>query len=260
MTVGGISPQAAVDSAAIVAENVTVGPFCVIGPEVVLGEGVRLMSHVSIEGPTEVGPGTVISPFTALGGAPQDTKYGGQPTRLVIGARNLIREGVTVSRGTPGGGGVTRLGNDNMLMAYAHIGHDCQVGNRNILANAATLAGHVEVGSDTMIGAFSGVHQFCRVADHAFIGGYSVITQDALPWVTTVGNRAKAYGLNMLGLRRRGYPDATIRALKRTYSTLFRSKLRLDEALERVEKESAEIAEVRYFVDFVRGSSRGVIR
>ena len=159
----------------------------------------------------------MVSPFTALGSAPQDTKYSGQPTRLVIGERNLIREGVTVSRGTPGGGGVTRLGNDNMLMAYAHIGHDCQVGNRNILANAATLAGHVEVGSDTMIGAFSGVHQFCRVADHAFIGGYSVITRDALPWVTTVGNRAKAYGLNMLGLRRGGYPDATIRALKRTY-------------------------------------------
>jgi UDP-N-acetylglucosamine acyltransferase len=145
-------------------------------------------------------------------------------------------------------------------MAYTHVGHDCRIGDRNILANGATLAGHVEVGSDATIGAYSGVHQFCRVANFAFIGGYSVVTQDALPWVTTVGNRAKAYGLNLIGLRRRGYPAETIQALKRAYTLLFRSKMRLSEALAEVEASAGEIEEVRYFVEFVRQSERGVVR
>jgi UDP-N-acetylglucosamine acyltransferase len=198
--------------------------------------------------------------MASVGSAPQDLKYGGEPTKLIVGARNRIRECVTINRGTVDGGGVTRVGDDNLLMAYAHIAHDCTVGDKNVFANAATLAGHVEVGSEATVGAFSAVHQFCRVADHAFIGGFSVVTRDALPWVTTVGNRAEAHGLNTIGLKRKGYPPETIQALKRCYKILFQSKKILSEALEQVESELGEVKEVRYFVNFVRKSERGVCR
>ena len=256
----GIHPQAVVDQRATVHDNVEIGPFCVVGPNVTLGHGYRLRSHVVVEGPTEIGPETVISPFASIGGAPQDLRYKGEETRLIVGARNTIRENTTLNRGTSDGGGVTRIGDGNLMMAYTHVGHDCQIGDDNILANGATLAGHVEVGNHATVGAYSGIHQFCRVADFAFIGGFSVLTQDALPWVTTVGNRAKAYGLNLIGLRRRGYPKETIQALKRVYTTLFRSKLRLSEALEALEDDAKDFEEVRYFLDFVRSSERGVIR
>jgi UDP-N-acetylglucosamine acyltransferase len=198
--------------------------------------------------------------MVCLGGAPQDLKYRGEPTRVVVGARNRIREFVTVNRGTAAGGGVTSVGDDNLLMAYVHVAHDCRVGNRTVFGNAATLAGHVDVGDDATVGAFSGVHQFCRVARHAFIGGYSVLTQDALPWVMTVGNRARSYGLNLVGLRRRGCPRETIEALKRCYTLLFRSRRRLEDALEQVERELGHVEEVRYFLEFVRSSERGVCR
>jgi UDP-N-acetylglucosamine acyltransferase len=258
--VSGIHSQALVDERATVGEDVEIGPFCVVGPDVSLGNGSRLLSHVVVEGLTEIGPGTVISPFASIGAAPQDLKYRGESTRLVIGARNTIRENVTLNRGTAGGGGVTRIGDGNLMMAYAHVGHDCQIGDDNILANGATLAGHVEVGHHATIGAFAGVHQFCRVANFAFIGGFTVLTKDALPWVTTVGNRAKTYGLNLIGLQRRGYPKETIQALKHAYSTLFRSKLKLSEALEALEADADKFEEVRYFIEFVRTSERGVIR
>lgn len=256
----GIHSQALVDERANVGANVEIGPFCVIGPDVTLGDGCRLLSHVVVEGLTEIGPETVISPFASIGGAPQDLRYGGEQTRLVIGARNTIRESATLNRGTADGGGVTRVGDGNLLMAYTHVGHDCRIGDDNILANGSTLAGHVEVGNHATVGAYCGIHQFCRVADFAFIGGFTVLTQDALPWVTTVGNRAKAYGLNLIGLRRRGYPKETIQALKRAYTTLFRSKLRLSEALEALEADAGEFEEVRYFLEFVRSSERGVTR
>ena len=256
----GISPQAVVDPSAKIGKDVTVGPFCTVGPDVTLGDGVVLRSHVSVEGHTEVGARTEIWPFASVGAAPQDLKYDGEPTRVVIGSENTIRESTTINRGTVGGGGLTRMGDGNLLMAYSHIGHDCQIGDRNIFANGATLAGHVEVGSDATIGAASGVHQFCRVANFAFIGGYSVVTQDAMPWVTIVGNRAKAYGLNIVGLKRRGYSKETIQALQNCYATLFRKKLQLKEALEQVEQEHGSIDEVRYFIDFVRSSERGVVR
>ena len=158
------------------------------------------------------------------------------------------------------GGGVTTIGDGNLFMAYAHVGHDCTIGSRNVFANAATLAGHVAVGNDATIGAYSGVHQHCRVADHAFIGGYSVVTRDAMPWVTTVGNRARAYGLNTVGLERRGVPAETIRALKLCFTRLFRSKLPLAQAVEQIEAEYGGVEEVRYFLEFVRSSKRGVIR
>jgi UDP-N-acetylglucosamine acyltransferase len=255
-----IDSQAVIDPAARIGRDVTIGPFCVIGPDVTIGDGCRLVSHVVVEGPTEMGPNNVVSPMASIGGAPQDLKYGGEPTRLVIGSGNSIREYVTLNRGTEGGGGVTRIEDDNLFMAQTHIGHDCVIGSRIVFANAATLAGHVEVGDDAVVGAYSGVHQFCRVARHAYIGGYSVVTQDALPWVLTVGNRAETHGLNVVGLKRRGVSKETIAALKKCYVTLFRSKLRLDEALGQVESELGHVEEVRYFVDFVRTSERGVCR
>ena len=255
-----VDPRAAVDSGAELAPDVAVGPFCVIGAGVTIGARTRLESHVVIEGPTTIGADNVIAPHTVLGGAPQDFKYGGAPTRLEIGDRNRIREGVTIHRGTEHGGGVTRVGDDNYLMVHAHIGHDCQVGSRTTFVNAATLGGHVEVGDGATVGAFSAVHQFCRVARFAFIGGGSVLTQDALPWVLTVGNRAKAYGLNVVGLRRSGLPRATIDALHQCYRTLFQSKLALAVGLAQVERELGQVEEVRYFVDFVRSSRRGVCR
>jgi len=249
-----------VDPAARVGQDVEIGPFCVIGPAARIGDRCRLESHVSIQGDTELGEDNIVSPMVSLGGPPQDIKYRGEPTRLVIGRGNQIREFVTMNRGTPGGGGVTRVGDGSLFMAYAHVAHDCTVGNHTIFGNAATLAGHVEVGDEANVGAYSGVHQFCRVARYAFIGGYSVVTQDALPWVLTVGNRAKAYGLNMVGLKRHGYAPETIEAIKRCYTLLFRSKLKLGEALDRVEAELGHVEEVRYFVEFVRSSKRGVCR
>lgn len=255
-----IDPRAVVDPGARIGEGVHIGPYCVVGPDVTIGDGCRLESHVVVDRLTELGPGNLVSPMAAIGGPPQDLKFQGEATRLVVGARNRIREFVTLNRGTKGGGGLTRIGDDNLFMAYSHVGHDSVIGSRTIFANAATLAGHVEVGDDATIGAYSGVHQFCRVARHAFIGGYSVVTQDALPWVMTVGNRAKAYGLNLVGLKRGGYSRETIAALKSCYQTLFRSKLKLDEAAQQVEQNLGHVEEVRYFLDFVRSSKRGVCR
>jgi UDP-N-acetylglucosamine acyltransferase len=255
-----IDPRAVVDPAARIGQGAVIGPFCVIGPDVVIGDRCRLESHVVVEGDTELGADNVVSPMVSLGGPPQDVKYGGEPTSLIIGRGNRIRAFVTMNRGTAGGGGVTRVGDGSLFMASAHVAHDCRVGNNTIFGNAATLAGHVEVGDEANVGAYSGVHQFCRVARHAFIGGYSVVTQDALPWVITVGNRAKAHGLNSVGLKRRGYSGETISAIKRCYTLLFRSKLPLAEALERVETELGHVEEVRYFVEFVRSSQRGVCR
>jgi UDP-N-acetylglucosamine acyltransferase len=255
-----IDPRAVVHPEARLGGDVYIGPYCVIGAGVTIGDGTRLESHVVVQGPAELGRNNVVSPMASIGGPPQDLKYAGEPTRLLVGSDNRIREFVTINRGTARGGGVTTVGDGNLLMAYAHVAHDCRVGDRTIFANAATLAGHVEVGDDASIGAFSAVHQFCRVARFAFIGGYAVVTRDALPWVTTVGNRAKSYGLNVVGLKRRGYPPETIRAIKHCYHLLFQSKLLLQDALERAEKELGHVEEVRYFVEFVRSSKRGVCR
>jgi UDP-N-acetylglucosamine acyltransferase len=256
----GVHTSAVVDPTARLHPDVTIGPFCVVGPDVEIGRGCRLLSHVVVHEHTVLGEECVLYPGASIGAAPQDLKYKGEPTRLTVGARNVIREGVTMSRGTPGGGGVTTIGDDNLFMAQAHIGHDCVVGSRIIFANAATLAGHVEVGDRANVGAYSGVHQFCRVAKEAFIGGYSVVVQDALPWVTTVGNRATSHGINLVGMRRAGYAKETIEAVKRCYMTLFRSKLLLEEAMAKVEQEAGQIPEVAYFLEFVRTSKRGVTR
>jgi UDP-N-acetylglucosamine acyltransferase len=260
MGAAAIDPRAVVHPDATIGDDVVIGPYCVLGPEVVVGDRCRLESHVVLDGATTLGPDNAVSPFASLGGPPQDLKYKGEPTRLVIGARNTIREYVTVNRGTPGGGGITTIGDDNLFMAQSHIAHDGHVGSRCIFANAATLAGHVEVGDDATVGAYSGVHQFCRVAKFAFIGGYSVVTQDALPWVITVGNRAATHGINLVGLKRRGYPAETIEGIKRCYMTLFRSKLLFEEAQNKVEQELGHIPEVAYFLEFVRTAKRGVCR
>lgn len=255
-----IHPTAIVDAGAEIGTGVEIGPNCVVGDRVRIGDGCRLGAQVVIEGETELGPDNVISPMASIGGPPQDLKYDGEPTRLTVGARNTIREFTTLNRGTPGGGGVTVIGDDNLLMTQVHIAHDCIIGNGIIFANAATLAGHVEVGDGASVGAYSGVHQFCRVAREAFIGGYSVVTQDALPWVTTVGNRAKTHGVNLVGMKRRGYSREVIRAVKSCYTTLFRSKLGLAEAIAKVRAEVGEYDEVRYFLEFVESSKRGVLR
>lgn len=256
----GIDSRAAVHASARIGGNVYIGPFCVVGPGVEIGDGCRLQSHVVVQGHTALGADNVLSPMASLGGPPQVVKYRGQPTRLVIGSRNQIREYTTMHRGTEEGGGATTVGDDNIFMVSSHVAHDCHIGNQTVFANGATLAGHVQVGDGAVVGAFSGIHQFCRVAREAYIGGYSVVTQDALPWVLTVGNRASSHGINSVGLERKGYPGDVMNAIKSCYMTLFRSKMRLEEALAKVEAELGQYDEVRYFIDFVRSSKRGICR
>lgn len=262
MTTAGtrFDPRAVVDPGAVLGEGTTVGPFAVVGAGVVVGARARIGSHTVIQGPTRIGDDCEIHPFASIGGPPQDVKYRGEETRLEIGSRNIFREACTVNRGTVGGGGVTTIGDENLFMVGAHVAHDCRVGRGTIFANAATLAGHVVVEDFATIGAYSGVHQYCRIGEHAFIGGYSVITQDALPYALTVGNRAESHGINVIGLRRRNFSIETIEALRKSYRRLFRSKAKLSEALVTVERDWGDVPEVAKLVEFIRGSRRGVIR
>jgi UDP-N-acetylglucosamine acyltransferase len=255
-----IHPTAVVHPEAEIGKGCRIGPFSVVGAGVRLGAGCELVSHVAIQGDTEIGEGCRFFPFGSVGLEPQDLKYRGEPTRVVIGSRNTFREFATVHAGTAGGGGVTRIGDGNFFMAYTHVAHDCQVGSSTIFANAATLAGHVLVEDFAVIGAFSGVHQFCRIGSHAYIGGYSVITQDALPYVLTVGNRARAYGINLVGLKRKGFSEETIAGLRNAYRLLFHSKLTTTRALSRIDQELAGIPEVAYLASFIRSSERGIVK
>jgi UDP-N-acetylglucosamine acyltransferase len=256
-----IAESAVISSEAALAPDVVVGPFAIIGPRVTIGAGTVIGPHVRIEGPTTIGERNHFVGSASIGTAPQDLKFKGEPTELRIGDDNVFREFITLNRGTVGGGGVTSIGSKNFFMAYAHVAHDCHVGSSTIFANNATLAGHVEVGDFATVGAFSAVHQFCRVGDHAFIGGGSICTQDVLPFVKTVGNRpAKTYGVNNIGLERKGFSKESIEVLHRAYRILVRSKLKLQEALDRIESELGSHAEARYFAEFVRASKRGVIR
>lgn len=236
-----------------------IGPFCMVGAEVSLGEGVRLDSHVVVGGRTSIGRGTHIFPFASIGLAPQDLKYGGEETATEIGEENQIREFVTIHRGTAGGGGVTRIGDRNLLMAQAHVAHDCQIGSDVIMANAATLAGHVEIADRANVGAYSGVHQFCRVGREAFVGGYSVVVKDAPPFAIIQGNHAKCYGLNRVGMRRRGYAKEVIENLNHAYRLLLSSKLNTTQALERIREEISGCEEVDLLVGFIESSKRGVV-
>ena len=255
-----IHPTAQVDASAVIGPGTTIGPFSVVGADVRIGAGCVLHAHAVVEGPAVLGDGNRVFPFACLGMEPQDLKYAGEPTTLSVGDRNVFREGVTVHRGTAGGGGTTVVGSDGLFMAGSHIAHDCHVGDRVIFANAATLAGHVSVEDGATVGAFSGVHQFCRIGVHAYIGGYSVITQDAPPFVLTVGNRARTYGINVIGLQRKHFSPESIQALRHAYRLLFRAHLPLEEAIERVRAEMGDRQEVMALADFVATSKRGVTR
>jgi len=256
-----IAETAIISPDAVLAHDVSVGPYAVIGASVTVGAGTFIGPHVRIEGPTAIGERNRFVGQCSIGTEPQDLKYKGEKTELRIGNDNVFREFVTVNRGTSGGGGVTTIASNNFFMAYSHVAHDCHVGTQTVFANNATLAGHVDVGDFSTIGAFSAVHQFCRVGEHAFIGGGSICTQDVLPFVKTVGNRpAETYGINTIGLERKGFTKETIEALQRAYRILVRSKLKLADALARIESELGQYPEVRYLVEFVRTSKRGVIR
>ncbi len=255
-----IHSTAIVSPRAELGREVSIGAYSVIGDEVELGDRVTIGNHVVVEGPTRIGRATRVFPFAYIGGPPQDLKYKGERSSLVIGERNTIREHVTMNRGTAGGGGITSVGDDNLFMAQAHIAHDCHVGSGNVFANCATLAGHVEVADHTTIGAFSGVHQFVRVGAYAFVGGYSVVVKDPLPYALSVGNHARCYDVNTLGLRREGFSRDTIRTLERAFFLLLSSKLNTTQALERIRAEMSGIPEIDYLADFIATSKRGVIK
>ena len=255
-----IHPTAVVSPKARIGRDCYIGPYSIIGDEVELGNSVRLESHCVIDGRTSLGDETHVFPFVSIGLAPQDLKYKGEPSETRIGQRNTIREFVTIHRGTAGGGMLTLVGDDCLIMAQSHIAHDCLIGDGVILANAATLAGHVVIEDRANIGAYSGVHQFCRVGREAYIGGYSVVVKDALPFALTVGNHAKCYGLNITGMKRRGYPQSVVEPLHHAFHLLLSAKLNTTQAIDRIREEIKESAEVAYLLHFIETSNRGVTK
>src|SRR5919107_2255395 len=255
-----IHTTAVVSGRAEVGEGSYVGPYCTVGDEVRLGARVRLESHVVVDGRTEIGDETHVFPFASVGLEPQDLKYRGEPAETRVGKRNRVREFVTIHRGTEGGGMLTSVGDDCLIMAQAHVAHDSIVGNKVIMANAATLAGHVEVEDGANVGAYSGVHQFCRVGREAYVGGYSVVVKDALPFALTVGNHARCYGLNTVGMKRRGYAKETIDALHHAFHLLLSAKLNTTQALERIKQEITDSPEVSDLLRFIEASQRGVTK
>jgi UDP-N-acetylglucosamine acyltransferase len=255
-----IHPTAIVSPEAEIGEDVTIGPYCRIGDRVRIGKGCRFDSHVIVEGPTTIGENNHFFPFGTIGLQPQDLKFKGEDTFLTIGNHNVCREYVNIHRGTAGGGAYTRIGDHNFLMAYVHIGHDSRLGNHIILANAATLAGHVLIGDHATIGAFSGVHQFCRVGTHGYVGGYSVITKDVLPYSKTVSERnTHAYGPNVLGLTRKGFSPEQIDNIKAAFRLLLQSRLNTTQAVEAI-KTKMQSPEVQVILDFIETAERGVIK
>ena len=255
-----IDQRAVVDRAAELAGDVSVGAFSVLGPGVVVEAGTWIGPHVVINGPTRIGRQNRIHQFASIGDAPQDKKYAGEPTRLEIGDRNVIREYVTINRGTVQHGGVTRVGDDNWIMAHAHIAHDCRVGNRTVFANGASLAGHVSVDDCAILGGYTLVHQFCAIGTHAFCAFGSVISKDVPPFVTVTGNPARSSGLNIEGLRRHGFAEPTRRALREAYRTLYRSNLSLQAALQRLQEQSGQDEAVGALAAFVERAQRGIVR
>lgn len=254
-----IHPSAIVAEGAVVPASCTIGPYCIVGPDVELGESCTLISHVVIEGNTTLGARNTIYPFTSVGVAPQDLKYAGEPTETEIGDDNTIRECITISRGTTKGGGITRIGSGNLLMAYVHIGHDSQVGSHCILANAATLAGHVTIEDYASVGAFSPVHQFCTVGQYAFIGGGTIVTQDVLPYSLTSSRREnKAFGINKVGLTRRGFSPERLATLQKAFRLLLSSRMNTTQAVEKIRELEGEDAKI--VAEFIERSQRGVIK
>lgn len=256
-----IHPTAIVHPKAELGEDVDVGPYSIIGEHVRIGQGTRLISHVSVEGWTEIGSHCQIFPFASIGMAPQHLQYKGEPTRVVIGDHNILREYVTVNRGTVPGGGHTSLGHHNFLMAYVHIAHDCQVGNHVVMANSATLAGHISIGDHSIIGGLVGIHQFVRIGAYVMIGGCSAVGKDVPPFVRAAGGyRAQLYGINAIGLRRQGFSNERISTLKRAYELLFRSGVRMAEAMKQAREDYKDQPDVLQVLSFLDGSKRGVCR
>jgi UDP-N-acetylglucosamine acyltransferase len=249
-----ISPSAQIDS------NVEIGPFTVIGDDVTIGAGTWIGPHAVIKGPTRIGTDNKIYQFASLGDAPQDKKYKGEPTRLEIGDRNVFRECVTVNRGTVHDQGVTRIGSDNLLMAYVHVAHDCRVGDKIVMSNCATLGGHVEIGDWVIMGGLSAVHQHTKIGAHCFIANNAAVTRDVPPYVMAVGQPAEPHSVNSEGLKRRGFDAAQIRNIRRAYRLLYRSGLKLEAALEQLDTIAKDQAEIRPFVDFIRRSERSIVR
>ncbi len=255
-----VHPTAIVDPAAQVAPDAEIGPYTIIGPDVEIAPGCRIGPHTVVTGHTRIGANCAIAQFASIGEAPQDKKYAGEPTRLDIGANNTIREFCTLNRGTAPGGGVTRIGDGNWIMAYVHVAHDCQIGSRSVFANNAQLAGHVHVGDDVILGGFTVVHQFCRIGAHAITGLGTIVLQDVPPYVKASGNPASPYGINAEGLRRRGFAPQAIIALKRAYRTLYRAGLSLDEAKRELAERAREAPELAPLLEFVAAPGRGIIR
>jgi UDP-N-acetylglucosamine acyltransferase len=249
-----ISPQAEL------AADVSVGPFSVIGPQVRIGARTRIASHVVIKGPTTIGADNVFFQFASIGDAPQDKKYQGEPTRLEIGDRNVFRESCTVNRGTTHDEGVTRVGNDNLLMAYSHIAHDCQVGSRIVMANYVALSGHVQLGDWVIMGGYSGVHQFCKVGAHAFIANNAAVTRDVPPYIMAVGQPATPHSVNSEGLKRRDFSVEQIRNIREAFRVLYRRDLPLEAAVKELTALAETHSEIRPFVDFIAASNRSLIR
>jgi UDP-N-acetylglucosamine acyltransferase len=255
-----IDAHAVVSSEAQLAADVSVGAFSVIGAGVAIGPRTVVGPHVVINGPTTIGADNRILQFASLGDAPQDKKYQGEPTRLEIGDRNIFRESCTANRGTSHDHGVTRIGSDNLFMAYSHVAHDCIVGSNIVFANCATLGGHVEVGDWVIIGGLTGVHQFTKIGAHAFLAGGAAVTRDVPPYVMAAGNPAVPHAVNSEGLKRRGFSDEQIRNIRDAYRVLYRSELKLADALARLEPQAAAHPEIRAFVDFINASTRSIVR
>jgi UDP-N-acetylglucosamine acyltransferase len=255
-----VHPSAVIHPGAKLGEGVEIGPFCVIGDAVEIGEGTRVDSHVVIHGPTRIGRGNRIHSFAAIGGDPQDKKFHGEHCELVIGDRNTIREFVTINRGTADDGGITSIGDDNWIMAYVHIAHDCRIGNQNTFANAASMAGHVHIGNQVILGGFSLIHQFCKVGDHAFTAMGASVNRDVPPYVMVAGEYAQPRGINAEGLKRRGFSAERIAAIKRSYRALYMAGLPLAEARAKIADEAAGSDDLKLLLDFIDGSTRSLIR
>jgi UDP-N-acetylglucosamine acyltransferase len=255
-----IDARAIVSPDAELAPDVTVGPFSIIGPKVRIGARTVVGPHAVVNGPTTLGEDNRIFQFASIGDAPQDKKYRGEPTRLEIGDRNVFRESCTINRGTTHGQGVTRIGSDNLFMAYSHVAHDCVVGSNTVFANCAALAGHVEIGDWVILGGLTAVHQFAKIGPHAFLGGGSILSRDVPPYVMVAGNPAVPHTVNSEGLKRRGFSEEQIRNIRDAYRILYRSELKLSEALEQLEPLARVHAEIRLFVDFIHASTRSLVR
>jgi len=255
-----IHEQAIIETGAVIGKNVKIGPWTYVASDVVIGDDCEISSNVVINGPTTIGKGNRIFQFSSIGEECQDLKYKGEPTQLIIGDNNTFRECTTIHRGTVQDEGITKIGSNNLFMAYTHVAHDCVVGNNCIMANNASIAGHVHVGDHAILGGMSGIHQFCHIGAHSFVAANSLVVKDVPPYVMASGDGAKPFGLNTEGLKRRGFDKDVITAIKRAYRTLYRKGKTVEEATAEIANEYADLPEVQVFVEFIRNSKRGIIR